>query len=975
MSLPPDFAAELRKHFLGEIRLGLSDRVLYSTDASIYQIEPLGVVVPRTQDDLQSAVELAARYRLPVLPRGAGTSLAGQAIGEALILDCSRWLDRIIEIDPDSLSAVVEPGVILGNLNRAAATHGLQFGPDPASAERATMGGVIANNATGAHSISYGMTADHLISAEVLRADGAIESWGAGATSSLDAVAARIRDQYASGIRQGFPATWRNSAGYRLNYLLGWSPSKPPEWGDRPYPPDAGPGINLAPLLAGSEGTLAVIRRATVRLVPKPRFSVLAVLTFPDIGAACDAVPELLSRHPSAIELIPGMLLKLAGGIPAYAARMGWVRGEPRALLVLEFSGEHSEDLLARARALGGNTLIAETQAAQDDIWAIRKAGLGLLDSRPASERPVAFIEDSAVPVERLGEYVRELGKILAEHGAQAAFYAHASAGCLHVRPILDLKRGEGRGALRGIAEAAVELALRLGGSMSSEHGDGLARAEWLRLTYGDEILEAFRTLKRAADPHGLLNPNKVLDAPPMDAHLRYGAGYAPEPWRPSMDFARNGGLALAIEQCNGQGVCRKESGVMCPSFQATRDEKHSTRGRANLLRALIAHPVSARRPELQEAAASALDLCLACKGCKFECPSGVDMAKLKHEFQAEYFRTHRRPARDYLFGYFDQLAQLGAPFGGTANRMFDHPGVRRLARQLFGIAEQRTLPHFRPRRGAGPLSPRRIETCLYLRDSFTHFFEPEIEQAALELLAACGVEVRVIPVIGAGRPLISKGFLGAARTRALALLRAIRRLDPSGELPVVGVEPSEIYSLKDEFLDLIGDRRDEMEGLAARAFMLDEYLVRGGQTDEIRIMRVATKLSRTSPNQDQDNKIAIHGHCYQKIQPPAADLLPVGQLASQALLRAVGYSVEIIPSGCCGMSGAFGYEAEHLEVSKQVGELTLLPAVKELAAHNVRLAAAGVSCRAQIADLAGLRARHPIEWARDAALRLGAPD
>jgi FAD/FMN-containing dehydrogenase len=658
MSLPPDLISELKKNLRGSVRTDRASRMLYSTDASIYQVEPLGVVIPRDQSDLHATVELAAKYQVPILPRGSGSSLAGQAVGAALIVDCSRWLDRIIQINPEECKATVEPGVILSALNKALAKSGLQFGPDPASAERATMGGVIGNNATGAHSILYGMTADHIHEAEVILADGSLAVWkeilppttgrpGQGRMAVIVSSALEIRERYAQAIKDNYPRSWRNSAGYRLNYLIPWSPSEPPQWvGLRSpelassYPPIDPSKLNLASLLAGSEGTLAVMRRVTVNLVPRPRQTILAVLAYQSIAAACDDVPRLLNYEPSAIELIPQSIVRLAQSVPAYAAQASMLAVEAEALLIVEFSGDQPQILKNAALALHP-TLIAETVEEQVRVWNVRKVGLGLLASRTGDAKTVAFIEDCAIPVERLGEFVRGIERILAEYGVRAEFYAHASAGCLHIRPILDLKRQVGQ--LRGIAEATLELTLSLGGSMSSEHGDGLARSEWLRRTYGAEVLAAFRNLKRAADPDGILNPGKILDGPPMDANLRFGAGYRAHTWVSALDFSREGGLEGAIEQCNGQGVCRKFDGTMCPSFQATREEMHSTRGRANLLRALISHPVASgsetllvSQAELQNDAYAALDLCLACKGCKSECPSGVDMAKLKYSFQAE---------------------------------------------------------------------------------------------------------------------------------------------------------------------------------------------------------------------------------------------------------------------------------------------------------------------------------------------------
>lgn len=1022
MSLPPDFIADLQKRFTGDLRLDLASRILYSTDASIYQIEPLGVALPKTHEDLHMLVELAARYGVPMLPRGAGSSLAGQAVGQALILDTSRWLDGLVEINPEARTATVEPGLILAKLNAAAARYGLTFGPDPASAERATLGGVIGNNATGAHSILYGMTADHLVSADVILSDGSLEKfdewtpgirnggYGDRKSNFLSAVQ-EIREKYASAIQETSPHSWRNSAGYRLNYLLPWSPSRPPEWSDAwslaagHYPPVSPGTINLAALLAGSEGTLAVIRRATLNLAPKPEHTILGVLAYDSVAEACDDVPRLLEFHPSAVELVPQMLVRLAKSIPAYASQVGWVKGDPAALLMVEFSGDRLEALKETVLRLRAGRhperfTLAESKDEQARVWNVRKVGLGIIDSRPANARPVAFIEDCAIPVERLGDFVRGIEEILADLHTQAAFYAHASAGCLHIRPILDLKRGAAD--LRAIAETTLALTLRLGGSMSSEHGDGIARGEFLRATYGDQVTEAMRLLKRTADPQNLLNPGKMLDAPPMHTHLRYGAQYRSQPWTPVLDFSRNNGLAGAIEQCNGQGVCRKESGVMCPSFQATREEGNSTRGRANLLRAMISLPASLQetngmidkatshigrglliqkeRPlcnDIEESVANALDLCLACKGCKAECPSGVDMAKLKYEFLHAYYQTHPRKLRDTLFAYIGPLARLGAPFGILANWGLGLKWFKR----LFGLAEARALPQFDTlarngsessaiqegrwmRREKTASRKGKVERVLLLRDTFTHFFEPDIETAALEVLAACNVEVRCLPYFGAGRTLISKGFLEAAKRHAERLLEAVNRLDPQGNLPVLGIEPSELYALRDEFLDLLPGRRAAAQALAERAWLVEEYLIRPEAGGEKRVLRVAN-LERDGRNDIIEphtlRKIHLHGHCYQKAQAPAEDGFPVGQQASAEFLRAFGYQVEVIPSGCCGMAGAFGYEAEHYELSMQVGELALFPYIRELGIGHGEVAAPGASCRAQIADGTGEVAEHPL--------------
>ena len=597
-----DLADALQHAIGGEVRFDKRTRVLYSTDASIYQMEPLGVAFPRNGEELAACVEIASSFDVPVLARGAGTSLGGQAIGPALILDCSRHLCHQIDINVEERTALIEPGVILNALNRAAAVHGLQFGPDPASAERATVAGSLANNATGARSILYGMAADHLLSVDAILADGSLASFEqitlieadrrAGHVDSGNGLpdlqedrnltsreaeiyraALDIRKNHAAAIRTSWPCTWRRASGYNLNYLIPWSPSRPPQWavmGGRdnfaasglsdpaglpswlPYPPIPDGYFNLAPLLAGSEGTLAVIRQARVRLVPRPSYTILGVIDFPDLVSACEAVPRLLEKNPSAIELIPESLVRLARSVPVYAQLLGCLdpicsNGIPAAMLVVEFSGDNPADLRERALNLGPGVLLAESAAEQKQIWDVRKVGLGILMSRAGDPKPVPFIEDLAVPVEEMGRFVRELERIFADYGTHGDFYAHASAGCLHIRPLLDLKTPQGIASLHGIASEAIQLTLRLGGSPSGEHGDGLARSEWMEQAFGPEVMEAFHLLKNAADPKGLLNPGKILDAPKMDANLRYGPEYRSKAWVPVMDFSKQAGLLGAV--------------------------------------------------------------------------------------------------------------------------------------------------------------------------------------------------------------------------------------------------------------------------------------------------------------------------------------------------------------------------------------------------------------------------------------------
>jgi Fe-S oxidoreductase len=721
--------------------------------------------------------------------------------------------------------------------------------------------------------------------------------------------------------------------------------------------------------LAGSEGTLGIIRTATIRLVPLKKHTVLSVINFSSIIEACESVTKIMELSPSAIELIPQSLIHLARSVPAYANQLSFVIGDPAALLVIEFSSDDPQILLGQISALNQlshwaiNPYIAETENQQKQVWAVRKVGLGILLSRLGNVKPISFIEDMSVPVERLGEFVTELEIILKAHGTQAEYYGHASAGCLHIRPLLNIKTPEGKGELRSIAEAAVVLVIRLGGAVSSEHGDGITRGEWIEQAYGPKIVQALRIIKQAADPNGILNPGKIVDTPRMDTSLRYDDAYHPNGWTPVMTFSSSCPdpirLIEAIEQCNGAGVCRKSNGVMCPSFQATKDEMFSTRGRANLLRAMISRGFSSQEMALH-AVKDTLDLCLACKGCKSECPSAVDMAKLKYEFYQYYYSLpeHHHPVRDYLFGYILQIAKLGHPFAPLVNYFLSTPALAGLRESLAGLSKNRTLPKL-SRVSLHSQARKRIENigepdCIFLSDAFNEYFYPEIGMDTLKVLDTIGIRVKILSTIGAGRILISKGFLTQAQKHAKLLMDEITRIDPIGRLPVIGLEPSEIYTLKDEYIDLFPEDK-RVEALSQRAFMIDEFLLRPGTNGSIRL----SGFEPRNETSDKRTDVLVHGHCYQKAQPPAKDGFPVGVAATIAMLENVGYSVKNIDDGCCGMAGAFGYEIEHYSLSMQVGELALIPAIK--GSDIPIVAASGISCKSQIEDGTGRHAFHPI--------------
>lgn len=994
-----DFIDSLAGSVEGEIRTDHVSRVLYSTDASIYQVVPQGIFFPRDVDEISAVLQIADEFEVPIIPRGGGSGLAGQAIGAGLIIDCSRHLDQLIEFTPEDRSAVVGPGLILSELNRAVAKFGLQFGPDPASDERATFGGIIGNNATGAHSIRYGMTADHLPSLEISLSDGSTaifseidleEAAHRAENSSREGEIYKsvlsVREKYYQDIVANWPKTWRRASGYNLNYLLPWSPSNPPQWyagaqahapSSSIYPPVKPGSINLAALIAGSEGSLGVIRRAKVRLVEKPRLTSLVLMAFADLISACDSVPTLLEMHPSAVELIPSNMVKLARNIPSYASQIAFLDQlvgpgqEFPNLLAVEFAGEQVDELRAIVQKtrtkIKTQALVAEDENLQRQVWNVRKVGLGILMSIAGDTKPIPFVEDVSVPVNKLSQFVSEFESILQAHETRGDFYAHASAGCLHMRPLINLKAGAGVNKMRVIAKETIDLISHLGGAPSGEHGDGFARSEWLEKVFGPDLIQAFKAIKVAADPKGLLNPGKIVDPDRMDQNLRYGVGYSSHARHTVLDFSNQGGYAGAIEMCNGAGVCRKLDGVMCPSFQATQEEMHSTRGRANLLRAMLTNQASQGVKISPEDVFQALDLCIACKGCKSECPSAVDMAKIKYEFLEDYYQAgsgHRHPWRDYLFGYIDVLSRFASFMKPVANYALANQGKLMVGRRWLGISSERSLPtlnrsgsmrsKLKSSASQQPQIGSALEQVLFLLDPFTEYYQPDTGIQALQLLDAAGCQVHIIPVVGSGRTKLSKGFTRAARQHAEKVVAAIGELDRRQEMSIIGIEPSEIYMLRDEYPDFFPGNRD-VSAIARRAYMLDEYLLRPGEDKNPRYLRIAINFGAKSR---ANQVVYLHGHCYQKTQPPAEDGYPVGLRATSTLLQEVGYTVEVIESGCCGMAGAFGYEAEHYDLSMRIGDLSLFPSIQQVP-QDAHISSAGFSCMSQIKDGTGREAMH----------------
>jgi len=957
--MPSDFELELTRRFSGDLRFDPYSRLLYATDASSYQIEPIGVGFPRTFDDVQHALEVCAKHRLPLLARGGGSSLAGQAVGQALILDFSKHLNRIIEINPDEHWAICEPGVVCDALSGAAKKYNLMVGTDPASSNRATLGGMVMNNSTGAHSVLYGMTADHLIAAEVFLADGAAATLSE--TDSPPDLLKRVRgivDGQADAIRACYPKTWRRSSGYALNYLVPYVATQPHGWPEiEPYPSSS--PTNLAKLLVGSEGTLAVLRRAKINLVPRPKKTALCILHFDSVAQAADAAPAILDSNPSAIELVDQMMIDLTRQIPSYARLLTWVQGQPGAVLIVEFYGDSDAELLAKVEALEARKLApasvrALTAEEQGRVWGVRKVGLGLLMGVRGDAKPLAFMEDVAVPVNCLGKYVRQVEQIFAAEGVLSGYYAHASAGCLHIRPVISLKQQTEIDRMRRIGEAVFAVVKRMGGAMSGEHGDGLSRSCWNERLYGPEVYQAFKDIKKIFDPDNILNPGKVIASQDLTENLRYGGNYKTIPIQTHLDFTLEHGFAGAVEQCNGAGVCRKADGVMCPSFMATREEEHSTRGRANALRAALSGYLP---PEqlTSERMHAVLDLCLECKACKAECPSGVDMAKIKYEFLAQYNDRHGVSLRSQFFANIESLSRLAYRLSPLVNFALSLPPVQWLNEKLLGISRHRILPPFASKTfrqlfrklevGSwkldgvqSPTSNFQSQVVLF-DDTFTNYNHPAIGLAAVKVLVAAGYRPTLAPKVCCGRPMISKGLLEQARANAK---RNVEVLAPYAErgLPIIGLEPSCLLTLRDEYLDLLpNDPRAKL--VAQNSFLIEEFIA--AHADEFR------PYLKSKP----DARILFHGHCYQKALTGTEPL--------KTMLGLTGAKVSEIDSGCCGMAGSFGYEAEHYDLSMKIGEERLFPAVRAADADTI-LAASGMSCRHQIPAGTNREAKHPIE-------------
>jgi FAD/FMN-containing dehydrogenase/Fe-S oxidoreductase len=947
----------LTRETTAEVRFERGDRLLYSTDASLYQIEPFGVVIPRSQDDLRAAVRVAAEEGVAVLPRGAATSLSGQTVGPAVVLDLSKYLNRIGIVDRQRMTVHVEPGVVLDRLNDHLKPLGLMFGPDVSTGDRATIGGMIGNNSAGARSLRYGKTVDHVHSVDVVLADGTPARLGPLSDAELAATCRRddrvgtihraVRDTVAAhrqAIVARFPHILRRVSGYNLDEFIPGLPVRPVGWKDEPW------AFNLARLIVGSEGTLAVVAGAELKVVPVPPAQGLVVLSFASIPAALERLGEILETGPVAVEMLDRMILDLASGNVELARHLTFAEGRPEAVLAAQFHADDPEQLAERANDLIGRfegrpgvlgirkTL---TDSANDSFWKVRKAGLSLLMGIVGDAKPVAFVEDTAVDPARLPEFYQRFHQIVRKQGVTAACYGHADVGCLHIRPILNVKTEAGVASLRAIAQEVCELVIEFGGAMSGEHGDGLARSRWNRRLFGEEVYQAFRDVKAAFDPDNRMNPGKVVAEPDPGNDLRLGPGYETVEPTTAFDFDRQGGFARAIEMCSGVGACRKtHTGTMCPSYMVTLDERDTTRGRANALRLALSGQLADDDPTLREA----LDLCLQCKACKTECPSNVDMAKLKAETLYQQSRSRPLPLGAVLMGRVHELNAIGSATAPLSNWLAGLPAVRWLNETLLGIDRRRALPvfhrdHFRRwfRRHEAPPSAGTRGEVIVLDDCFTTYNEPAVGAAAVAVLEAAGYRVRLAGIPCCGRAAISKGLLDLARD--LARESVARLVEPASRgVPILGCEPSCLLTLVDEYRDFrLGP---DAAVVAAACRLVDAFVADRQAVPELDLA-------------PRPGRVLLHGHCHQKAL--------VGTAATRAALRRIPeIALTELDSGCCGMAGSFGYEKGHYEVSAALANRVILPALA--ADPGATLAAPGFSCRSQIHGLARVRAWHPIE-------------
>lgn len=966
---------ELANELDGELHFDAMMRAIYATDASVYRELPTAVCYPRDKTDIKTIIRFANDHNLSIIPRAAGTSLAGQCVGNGIVVDVSKHFNRILEVNREEGWVIVEPGVVRDELNRQLKPYGLFFGPNTSTANRATIGGMVGNNSCGSYSIVYGTTRQHTLELETILSDGSEVVFKA---LSTEEYAAKLKQDDHEGriykqlhdalspegvqqtIKREFPKSGihRRNTGYAIDELIDRQP-----FGEKDEP------FNMCQLLAGSEGTLGFTTAIKIHLDPlPPPHQLLVCPHFHTVNDCLKAVLIAMKHQPRACEMMDRIVMDCTKEHIEYEQYRFFIEDDPAALLIIELAADSPEEVSAMADLLIGD-LDASGLAysipviAGDDmekVWDVRKAGLGLLANIPGDRKAVAVIEDTAVRLDELPKYIEEITELMAGYNQDAVYYAHAGAGELHLRPILNLKDKKDRKLFRNIGHDTAHLVKKYGGSLSGEHGDGRVRAEFIPIMVGADNYELFRTVKGIFDPHDIFNPGKIVDAPPMDESLRYSEDMVTPDFSTLMDFSDTDGILRAAEKCNGSGDCRKlpgSGGVMCPSYMATRDEKDTTRARANVLREFLTNSNKTNRFDHNEIY-EVMDLCLSCKGCTAECPSSVDMSTLKAEFLHQYYKANGIPFRARAIAHIGNLNQLGMKFRGLANFGLSNKAASGMLKKMLGVAPQRNLPTLYHttltnwyKKNKSGLTGGKHGKLYFFADEFTQFNDTAAGIKAIKLLDRLGYEVRMVDHEQSGRTFLSKGLLEDARAMANKNVSIFQDLI-SADCPLVGLEPSGILTFRDEYPRLVeNSRKDAASRIAPHCLMIEEFL-----TAEIKKGNITSDQFESRPK-----KILLHGHCHQKALSKVDYSAFVLDLPSR-------YEVEVIPSGCCGMAGSFGYEAEHYDVSMQVGELVLFPAVRKTDRETV-IAAPGTSCRHQIKDGSQRDALHPLEILYDALL------
>jgi FAD/FMN-containing dehydrogenase/Fe-S oxidoreductase len=970
--------ANLASKLEGELHYDTVMRTLYATDASAYREMPTAVAIPKTVEDIKILINFARENGSSIIPRTAGTSLAGQVVGNGIIVDVSKNFTQILEVNKQEHWVRVQPGVVRDVLNMELKKHGLFFGPETSTANRAMIGGMVGNNSCGSNSIVYGSTREHLIEVKGILSDGSeIEfksSDNKGFKNLLDIANQKngsatlfekiyretnaiLSDNFnQEEIRKEFPKPTieRRNTGYALDMLLNCEPFT-----------EGGKPFNFCELIAGSEGTLCFLTEIKLHVNDMPP---------PEIGLVCghfNTVDEslranliALKYNPSASELMDHYILECTKANKEHSQNRFFVQGDPGAILVVELRGnslpeieQKAKDMEAEMRAAGlGYHFPVVYGADTKKVWDLRKAGLGLLSNLPGDEKAVAVIEDTAVDVNDLPDFIRDFNKILEQNNLYCVHYAHAGSGEIHLRPIINLKTVEGNKQFRLIAEEIATLVKKYKGSLSGEHGDGRLRGEFIKQMVGEHNYQLMKEVKRIWDPYNVFNPNKVVDTPPMDTFLRYTPGQQTPKFKTTFRFTDQDILQHA-EQCNGSGDCRKthlSGGTMCPSYMATRNEKETTRARANILREFLTHSEKENRFDHKEIK-EVMDLCLACKGCKSDCPSNVDVAKLKMEFMHQYYKENGVPLRSRLVGNFSTLSKVASYVPWAYNFIFDTPILRRIANTVVGFHPDRTMPHLANKTFmkwfSSHESTKTQRKVFLFADEFTNYNDVEIGIKAVKLLNRLGYEVVVPNHVESGRPQLSKGLLDDAKKLANKNVSMLKNLI-SEETPLLGIEPSAILTFRDEYPDLVDENlAKDAKKLSENVFMIEEFLAK-----EIEAKRISKSAFTT-----EKRLVKLHGHCQQKALTNIVS-------AKKTLSLPENYEVQLIPSGCCGMAGSFGYEKEHFELSNQIGELVLFPTVRQQA-EDVIIAASGTSCRHQIHDGTGRTAKHAVEILFEALL------